>query len=111
MSSLFFKLIQPVLLRSPFEINSELSDIKSGGLKYDLLMLIYTQLQKYQDIISPKDGVNKFLGEAGYQLNASACTTGCFIGEKPVKLIESTRIIYPIYRSSFVCHGPTYYML
>jgi len=63
MTSLFLKLIQPVPLRHPFEINRDLSDIKSGGLKYNLLMLIYTQLQKYQEIIFPKDGISKFLGE------------------------------------------------
>ena len=64
MSSLFLKLIQPFPLKSLSTINKEeLSEVKSQGLKNNLLMLIYTQLQKYQDEISKNDYIEKFLAE------------------------------------------------
>lgn len=65
MSSLFLKLIQPFPIESPFEIsNNDLSDIKSEGLNHNLLTLLYTQLQKYQHIISPEIIVSNFLNES-----------------------------------------------
>lgn len=64
MSSFFLKLIQPFPLKSLSTINKEeLSEVKSQGLKNNLLMLIYTQLQKYQDEISKNDYIEKFLAE------------------------------------------------
>ena len=64
MPSLFLKLIQPFPLKSLSAINKdELSEIKSRGLKNNLLMLIYPQLQKYQDEISKNDYIKKFLAE------------------------------------------------
>jgi hypothetical protein len=65
MKSVFLKLIQPVPLRPPFEIsNDDLSNIKSEGRKHNLLMLTYSQLQKYRDIISPEKSVTDFLMES-----------------------------------------------
>jgi hypothetical protein len=64
MSSPFLKLIQPFPLKSLSAINkNELSEVKSQGLKNNLLMLIYTQLQKYRDEISKNDYIEKFLAE------------------------------------------------
>lgn len=64
MSSFFLKLIQPFPLKSLSAINkNELSEVKSQGLKNNLLMLIYTQLQKYRDEISKNDYIEKFLAE------------------------------------------------
>jgi len=64
MPSFFLKLIQPFPLKSLSAINkNELSEVKSQGLKNNLLMLIYTQLQKYRDEISKNDYIEKFLAE------------------------------------------------
>jgi len=64
MSSLFLKLIQPFPLKSLSTINKEeLSEVKFQGLKNNLLMLIYTQLQKYQDENSKNGYIEKFLAE------------------------------------------------
>jgi hypothetical protein len=62
MHDLFLNLIQPFPFNSPFEINEDdLSDIKAQGLKHNLLILIYTQLQKYQKKISKNDHIVNFL--------------------------------------------------
>src|SRR4030042_6017652 len=62
MHDLFLNLIQPFPFNSPFEINEDdLSDIKARGLKHNLLILIYTQLQKYQKEISKNDHIVNFL--------------------------------------------------
>src|SRR4030042_6639871 len=64
MASLFLKLIQPFPLKSLSTINKEeLSEVKSQGLKNNLLMLIYTQLQKYRNEISKNDYIENFLAE------------------------------------------------
>ncbi len=64
MSSLFLRLIQPIPFKDLHEINADdLSDIKSQSLKHNLLMLVYTQLHKYKDLISSQKIVNTFLEE------------------------------------------------
>ncbi len=61
----FLQLIQPYPLASPFEIDkNDFSEIKSLSLNQNLFPLIYIQLQKYRNSISPKQIINEFLEES-----------------------------------------------
>ncbi len=65
MNSIFLKLIQPFPLNSPFKIeDDDFADIKSNCLRHNLLMLVYTQLQRYQHIVSSTKSTNNFLAES-----------------------------------------------
>jgi len=64
MSSLYLKLIQPIFSIQSLRINqTDLSEIKSLSLSNNLFPLVYTQLQRYRNSISPKEYVTDFLGK------------------------------------------------
>ncbi len=102
-SSNFLQLIHPFHIKSPFEIdNDDLADIKSLALKHNLLMLIYTQLQKYQRIISPEKFVSAFLTELkSIFLSSVTFTTRREVaGKEVVSLLRDTHIPAIIFRGS-----------
>lgn len=56
MNTLFLKLIQPLPIENlPVMSEGEFSALKAQCFRHNLLPLVYTQLQKYQDIISPRE--------------------------------------------------------
>ncbi len=65
MNTLFLRLIQPLPLSEPFEIQrDDLSKIKILSLNQNMFPLIYIQLLKYQNFISPGQSINEFLEES-----------------------------------------------
>ena len=65
MSSLFLKLIQPVTPIESLRINqNDLSEIKFLSVSHNLFPLVYTQLQKYHNLISPEQVINDFLEQS-----------------------------------------------
>jgi len=62
MSSLFLRLIQPVAPIESLRISqSDLSEVESLSLSHNLFPLVYTQLQKYRNSISPEEYVTDLL--------------------------------------------------
>ena len=62
MSPLFLRLIHPFPIKEPLKVQkNDLQEIKALSLNHNLFPLIYTQLQRYRNSISPEEYVTDFL--------------------------------------------------
>lgn len=65
MNPLFLRLIHPFSIKESLKVQkNDLQEIKALSLNHNLFPLIYTQLQKYRNLISPEQVISDFLEES-----------------------------------------------
>lgn len=65
MNPLFLRLIHPFSIKEPLKVQkNDLQEIKALSLNHNLFPLVYTQLQRYRNFISPNRIINDFLEES-----------------------------------------------
>lgn len=110
MNPLFLRLIHPFPIKEPLKVQkNDLQEIKALSLNHNLFPLIYTQLQKYRNLISPEQVISDFLEQSqGLYLKSAALSMqqeaveneiGSFLGNKgiPSVVIKGNKIAREIY--------------